>query len=103
MTKEITCRWTSIVWVVACTSLTPHENFKAHMAKDVGRRIDDPRWEIHADPDRLVESRELPNGNVENEYRWYRECRYFFEYERQTRKIVSWRYQGSADDCKINP
>jgi sarcosine oxidase delta subunit len=91
------------VLTVACTSITPHENFKVHMAMDVGRRIDEPRSEIHADPDRLVASRELTNGNIENEYRWYRDCRYFFEYERQTLRIVSWRYQGSEDDCKINP
>jgi hypothetical protein len=86
----------------ACSSLTPHENFKSHMSRNIGRNIDDPAT-IWVNPHALVASKSLPNGNIENEYRLYGSCRYFFEVDARTRKIVSWRFEGSEHDCIINP
>ena len=84
------------------SSVTPHENFNAHMQNNVGRRIDDPEtnW---VKPRAFVVRRDLPNGNFENEYSFRGTCRYFFEYDPPTRKIVAWRFEGSEQDCAIVP
>jgi hypothetical protein len=86
----------------ACSSLTPHENFRSHMSHNIGKDIDDPLTE-GVNPHVFVGSKILPNGNIENEYRLYGSCRYFFEVDARTRKIVSWRFEGSEHDCIINP
>jgi hypothetical protein len=84
----------------ACTTITPHENFEQHMGKNVGKNIDDPnlRWRR---PDRFIEQRTLPNGNVEETYQLRGSCRYFFEIDPNSKKVVSWRSEGSKNDCEI--
>lgn len=87
----------------ACmSSVSPHDNFNAHMQNNVGKALDDPttNW---IRPEVLVATKELANGNFENEYRFRGTCRYFFEYERQSRRIVAWRSEGNAQDCAIVP
>ena len=85
----------------ACTTTTPHENFKAHMSSDVGKGIYDTHtW---ARPDRYIGMTNLPNGNVENEYIFNGTCRYFFEFNQTTNTIVNWRFEGDANDCEIFP
>ena len=54
-------------------------------------------------PKAFVARRDLPNGNFENEYSFRGTCRYIFEYDPPTRKIVAWRFEGSEQDCAIVP
>ena len=77
----------------SCSALTPHENFKAHMRSDIGRSVDDPHtW---AGPRfEPINLKELPSGNVENEYEFRGTCRYFFEYNPESRVIVGWHFEG---------
>jgi hypothetical protein len=89
--------------LVACSSVTPHQNFEMIFGQSVGRSIDDPPRLTNAYPDRLVFSKKLKNGNFENEYRWYRDCRYFFEVDGKSRVIVAWHFVGSDKDCEIVP
>ncbi len=85
----------------ACGSLSPHKNFKTHMSSTVGKRISDPgTW---AREDRGVSVQALENGNEEYKYMFRRSCFYFFEVEKSTEVIVSWRFEGSEKDCQIAP
>lgn len=72
----------------SCSSVTPHENFKAHMDSNVGSSIDKPRESGVALAKYLLGSRILSNGNMENEYQDRGTCRYFFEFNPRTRIIV---------------
>jgi len=98
-----------ILALSSCANLfgpTPHENFQNHMMLAVGVRLDNPyTW---ADPNRLVSESQLLNGNIENEYILMSvgpqaNCRYFYEYDPETRIIVGWRFEGSEEDCVVNP
>jgi hypothetical protein len=51
----------------------------------------------------VFNSKTLFNGNIENQYRYRGTCRYFFEVDPKTRKIVGWRFEGSERDCEIVP
>ena len=87
----------------SCGSFSsPHENFKSHMSHNINKRIDDPNtnW---VRPEYLIGARMLANGNIENQYQWRGSCMYFFEFEVNTKKIVSWRFEGSEKDCQIAP
>ena len=85
----------------ACGNLSPHENFKTHMSSTVGKRISDTgTW---AREDRRVSVQTLENGNKEYKYMFRRSCLYFFEVEKNTEVIVSWRFEGSEKDCQIAP
>lgn len=97
--------WAAIVLfpsLASCSTVTPHENFKQHMSHNVGKRIDDPRlnW---VNQRVLIGSTTLPNGNIENEYRFRETCRYFFEVDPKSRVILRWRFQGTERDCQIVP
>jgi len=87
----------------SCSSVTPHENFKAHMSHNVGMRIDNSLGGNWAIPKYLVNTIHLPNGNIENEYEFHGNCRYFFEIDANTQIIVGWRFEGSEQDCGIVP
>lgn len=87
----------------SCSSVTPHENFKAHMSHNVGMRIDESRGDNWAIQKYLVNTVWHSNGNVENEYEFRGTCRYFFEFDPKTRIIVGWRFEGSEHDCEIVP
>lgn len=87
----------------ACSSVTPHENFQMILGQSVGKNIDAPPRITNAYADRLLSSRVLQTGNLENEYQWYGACRYFYEIDSKTRIIVGWHFEGSERDCRINP
>ncbi len=91
-----------LITLLSCGSITPQENFKRFRDANIGKSIDDPSSEVARYPQLLVGRKDLPNGNYENEYRWYRECRYFYEINPSTRMIVNWRYEGNENDCKIS-
>lgn len=92
------------VWTVS-----PHENFKAALygrspwSPRIGQNIDRTPRGIFPVSEDLMEIHQLPNGNVEMKYRWWRSCRYFYEVEPKTRKIVGARFEGSEDDCRLIP
>ncbi len=87
-----------------CYTLNPHENFKAHLYQTVGQSLDEiPSYQWPFEKD-LIDSKVLPNGNIENKYKHYREnCFYIFEIDPKTRKIVGARFEGKETDCVINP
>ena len=91
-----------MVIVSSCAVLSSHENFKGHMSGNVGKIIDGPST-LWVKSDRYVATRQLSNGNAENEYRLRGTCRYFFEFNPETRVIVGWRFEGSENDCVIMP
>jgi len=81
----------------------PHENFKESIGFYVGYSIDKPRLPGVTRREIFLSSRMLPNGNIENKYKYVWSCRYFFEYDPETRMIVGWRFEGSEEDCVVNP
>lgn len=89
-------------YVAACSSVTPHDNFQLIFGQSVGKSIDADARITNAYTDRLLSTTELPNGHFENKYLWYGACRYFFEIDSQTRIIVSWRFEGTDADCRVN-
>jgi hypothetical protein len=91
--------------LAVCSSLTPHENFKTIMQRDVGSTTHDPyAYRIRA-RDWLLGTKSLPNGNIEEEFKAGRRlsCRVYFEIDKLAGKIVSWRYEGTEQDCVIVP
>lgn len=98
-------RWLSLIVqasvLVACSGLTPQENFKSFRQQNVGKSIDDPTSEVALYPQLLVGKKMLPSGNWEYEYQWYGACRYYYEIDSKTRLIVGWRSEGSEHDCQI--
>lgn len=87
--------------LLSCSTITPHENFKEHMADSVGRSLDTANWsKPYLKPESV---RKMPNGNIENEYKWRGACKYFFEYDPRTRIIVEWRFIGTEEDCTVSP
>ena len=85
----------------SCGSLSPHDNFKAHMSGAVGEHISNPHTWARVDRQLLV--RVLDNGNMEHKYIFLRSCFYFFEVEKGSGKIIGWRFEGNEKDCVINP
>jgi hypothetical protein len=73
------------------------------MNDKIGRSIDSPPELTGINPQQLLSSSILTNGNMENGYEFRGTCRYFFEINPQTRKIVSWRFEGAERDCSITP
>jgi hypothetical protein len=107
------CIW---VWVVsflgiALLSLSgclidPYENFKEIMNSEVEHSVDtDAQHTFRANP---ADIRTLPNGNLEYRYvgkNFRGICKYIFEVDKTTRKVIAWRYDGEDMDkaCFVNP
>jgi hypothetical protein len=94
------------LWLFGCGIVDdPHENFINYLRLTIGRSIEtvDPiSWPQYKD---LLDSRFLPNGNVENRYFHQGTCKYILEFDPATpkRKIVGARYEGRDEDCVIYP
>lgn len=75
------------------------------MNVDIGRSSTEPYAYRNRVRSLFVSSRELPNGNVEEQFRGGRgpTCRVFFEINEREKRIVSWRYEGTEFDCGIVP
>lgn len=87
----------------SCATISPHENFKDALYGSVGQSLDnkpDYLWPHERD---LIDSKALPNGNIENRYQYLRSCVYIFEIDPNTRTIVGAGFEGSEKDCVINP
>lgn len=85
------------------SAVTPHENFKGFHERDVGKSADDPSTSVSRYPQKLIGTRKLQNGNIENEYFLRGTCRYFYEIDPKTRLIVRFRFEGNVKDCGIVP
>jgi hypothetical protein len=92
----------TIFSIISCAASDPHENFKRHMATGVGQSIDVANW-ANEKNNKPTSIKTLKNGNIENEYRFPGECRYFFEYNPKNRVIVGWSFSGNKNDCQIPP
>jgi hypothetical protein len=92
---------------------TPHEAFISHYSYRVGKEVlpkSVPVEELENEGTRIYWGigtagfRKLPNGNWELENDLYQgACRIFYEYNPVTRIVVSWRYEGSDENCVQNP
>ncbi|MEQ6341034.1 MAG: hypothetical protein M3A44_05115 [Gammaproteobacteria bacterium] len=97
-------------FLLACTTITPHENFKAHLNAALSRSVDvDPALSLCSQKQKnLIEEKLLPNGNMESRhflrYGWTGGiCTYFCEFDSVTRKIVHVRFEGVEENCGIPP
>jgi hypothetical protein len=97
------CFMALILLLLGCSTINPHENFRDSLYGAIGRSIDNVPSYLWPDEKALVSSRLLPNGNMENKYKHLRSCRYIFEIDPKTRRIVGARFEGSETDCVINP
>ena len=43
----------------------------------------------------------LPNGNIEIGLRQFRDCRYFFEVEKDSNEFIGWRLEGPEETCRM--
>jgi hypothetical protein len=83
-----------------CASVTPQENFKDALYREIGKSVDNSLW---APRRYLISEKTMSNGNVEYRYQYLRSCRYMFEIEPKSRVIVNARFEGKEFDCVINP
>ncbi len=79
-----------------------HENFVSIMQLNVGKKHDSGRggW---TDPNDLIGSATLSNGNLAYKYRYQGTCTYTFEVDPKTNTIVAARWEGEAKHCIIIP
>ena len=95
-----------LLW--GCTFGSPadnHERFKRHRQADIGKGADDPNTDVgHLYSNRIGE-RTLPNGNTEIGFNHAggKYCRYYYEVDRTTKKIISWRFEGTEKTCSVPP
>ena len=88
------------VLCVGCFTLDGHQNFINIYSRQVGRSAD------AFYRDQLVSTKTLSNGNIEEKHgaglwRGDQQCFVFFEIDPNSRKILSWRYEGSDDICRV--
>ena len=72
-----------------------HETFVNQSTYWVGKSIQDRR----RNSGHSLGVKQLPSGNMEEEWVWGSKCRKFFEYDPKTNIIVSWRFEGSTTEC----
>lgn len=89
--------------LTACASGRAHENFISRMQRHVGRSADDPNTSINHYPENLGDAMNLPNGNIEQQYRFGPGCEVYFEIDKASRRIVGWRYEGTEETCVLVP
>ena len=91
--------------LVGCLSMDSHQNFMNTLQLSVGRSLSNPYLYTNRNRNLYVATKPLPNGNVEEEFKGGRgpTCRVFFEIDNKAEKVVSWRYEGSDEDCAITP
>jgi len=94
-----------LVALAGCATPPEHESFRQVMQRQVGKHPDDPDFYPAYYKAKQTESKRLPNGNTEDEYRLGRkaDCRVFFERDAGSGRVVRWRFQGFERDCVIVP
>ncbi|WP_022665051.1 hypothetical protein [Desulfospira joergensenii] len=93
----------TIVSLAGCSNISPHDNFKEHIYGQIGKILNEiPPYQAPNEKN-LISSKLLPNGNIENKYKYKGTCRYMFEIDPKTQKIIAARFEGEKTDCVINP
>jgi hypothetical protein len=96
-----------VVVVLGCTTVTPHENYVNHLKWVVGKN-----WTWLRDNHQLpggkflVNSKELPNGNVEKKYKWTMgkySCIDIYEIDPKSEIVVRTGFEGADEDCVSPP
>ncbi|MCL2761516.1 MAG: hypothetical protein FWD70_07725 [Desulfuromonadales bacterium] len=82
---------------------SPHDNFVEILNSKIGKNIDEIPYFQLPDKENIIDSKVLPNGNIENKYKYYKTCIYFYEIDPKTRIIVGARFEGKDTDCYVNP
>lgn len=82
---------------------SPHENFKEILHSNIGQNIDNIPSYALGQGSKLIDSKVLSSGNIENKYMHRGTCIYIFEIDPITRKIVGTSFEGSEKDCVVNP
>ena len=96
------------ILATSCLSVDPYKNFEDQLQREVGESIDDARSPSRLNRPELISTKSLPNGNLEYRYAFenYRGiCRYAYEVDPATHRIVAWRYDGEDKDkaCFVIP
>jgi hypothetical protein len=86
--------------IEACSNISLHENFMRHMQSNIGKTYQGPgaHW---MGEDRYLDAKTLPNGNLEHMFNFKKSCNYFFEVDKLSNVVVSWRFEGVNSDCQI--
>src|SRR5712692_10349058 len=93
-----------LLLLAACASSGPeHENFRRVMDRQVGKSIDDRDAYPVFYRLRQLNSKQLPNGNTQEQYAAGRNggCTIGFEIAPATRQILRWSIEGKDRDCVI--
>ena len=91
----------SISIITSCAG-DAHENLKYNMQSEVGRSANDPGAFIVRYSQFVVNSRLIRNKNIEYAFNYRSGCMLFFEVDKETNIIVSWRFEGSKTICTMN-
>jgi hypothetical protein len=91
--------------LMACASThSAHQNFKNILNATVGQYADSPSVRGARNPETRIAAVTLPSGNVEEGYGLNQgACRYYFEIDKTTGRIVGWRYEGAEENCTVFP
>lgn len=86
----------------------PHKNFSNIMNSLIGQSAEGREEYQPGYLGYAKETKELQNGNTEYVFNinreWKKEqCLYTLEVDKNTRKLVGWRYLSDPKDCYINP
>jgi hypothetical protein len=89
--------------LAACATSAEHENFKQVMNRQVGKGIDDADAYPVFYRLRELTTKQLPNGNLLQQYAAGRSgrCTLSFEVEPRERRIVRWSSDGGERDCVL--
>jgi hypothetical protein len=84
-----------------CTLHSARDDLGALMQREVGKGPDDPDSYRARYPKLRIGAQTLRNGNSEEEFQaGFRDaCHVFFEIDKSTRKVVTWRFGQPDDNC----
>ena len=92
-----------MVSLIVSGCVSRHETFKEILRDNIGDNVDNIPPYALGRITALIDSKVLPNGNIENKYKYGGTCIYFFEIDPKTRIIVGVRFEGKERDCVVAP
>jgi hypothetical protein len=96
------CTLALCLLVAACAQTPPGAAFDKQLQAEVGKSARDPKAMRFRYLSRLVRTRELANGNLEEEYFPGDRCTFYFEIDPRTSKIVRARIDQFEKYCIVN-
>jgi hypothetical protein len=84
------------------TVASRHENFIDLLNSNIGKNINEIPSVHFPQGKNMIDSKVLPNGNIENKYNYKGTCRYYYVIDPKTHKIISARFEGKDEDCSAN-